>query len=131
MTQDLQPEPFYETPPGSASRRLLLLTYHFPPASTAGSLRWQKLADHAARRGLGLDVITLAPEAVSGVDVGRLEELPEGTRVFGVQATSLILDRVEAARDEGAVREAATLGWSDRRRCVADHRLCRIGAEHR
>ena len=66
--------------------RLLLLSAHFPPGQAAGALRWQKLAAHAAARGWGLDVVTLHPDSIPAPDPARLDELPPGTRVYGVRA---------------------------------------------
>jgi glycosyltransferase involved in cell wall biosynthesis len=78
--------PYYETPRSIvARRRLLLMSYVFPPDRTVGAQRWQKMLPLLARRGWAADVIALAPS--SGVDTaGRtaLEELPPGTRVYGV-----------------------------------------------
>lgn len=65
-----------------ASRRLLLLTYHFPPSQTAGALRWQRMLPYAAARGWTADVVTLDPARISPADPRRLAELPPGTRVF-------------------------------------------------
>jgi glycosyltransferase involved in cell wall biosynthesis len=93
-------EPFFSTLDGTASpdRRILLISYHFPPASTAGALRWQKLAAYAAARGWALDVVTLDPNNLAAPDTSRLSELPSGTRIFGVPEAPLLLDRlVEAA----------------------------------
>ena len=100
-----------ETPRG----RLLLLSRHFPPGQAAGARRWEKLAHFAARRGWGLDVVTLAPADLESRDDRRLESLPEGVRVFGVPARDHLLSRsaerlwqglrrlrpVRAGRDEG------------------------------
>lgn len=78
------PEPFFCAPGPAPDRRLLLISPHFPPSEAAGALRWQKLARHAAERDWGLDVVTLAPSSLRGCDPARLDELPPGTRVFGV-----------------------------------------------
>lgn len=120
--------------PGSAARRLLLVSYHFPPDTGAGALRWQKLAGHLASRGWELDVVTQHPSSVSGADPSRLADLPAGTRVWGIQPPLLLGDRIEArlwtlyrrirpARilDEADVLEAAASpanGPSDR--CARD-----------
>lgn len=74
-------------------RRLLLISYHFPPGPGAGALRWQKMSTHAAERGWGLDVISLHPEDLSRQDRRRLEDLPAGTRVFGVHHRAPGFDR--------------------------------------
>jgi hypothetical protein len=87
----------FHTAPGvdhEPTRRLLLLSYHFPPGTTAGALRWQKLARHAAQWGWGLDVVTLDSASLPAPDLGRLEELPPGTRVFGVPSERPLLDHL-------------------------------------
>lgn len=75
--------PVYTAPEAPASgRRLLLLTYHFPPSQAAGALRWQRMLPYAASRGWAADVIAADPSAITPADPRRLEELPPGTRVF-------------------------------------------------
>lgn len=82
-TTALPLRPVYAAPESStATRRLLLLSYHFPPSQAAGALRWQRMLPYAASRGWAADVITLEPSAVSPADPRRLDELPAGTRVF-------------------------------------------------
>jgi glycosyltransferase involved in cell wall biosynthesis len=95
----MKAEPFHEIGccEHSTDRRLLLLSYHFPPASSAGALRWQKLARFAVEHGWALDVVTLAPADVATPDVSRLADLPGGTRVFGVAEIPLMLDRLAEA----------------------------------
>lgn len=88
--------PTFATAPRRATRRLLLVSYHFPPDTAVGGLRWQKLARYAAERGWGLDVMTLDPADLSNRDVERLEDLPGGVRVYGVRAARL---RIESAAD--------------------------------
>lgn len=69
-----------------STRRLLLISYHFPPDTTIGARRWEKLAHFVAERGWGLDVITcVEPNA----DVSRLDALPEDVRVYGVTSQSV------------------------------------------
>lgn len=75
--------------------RLLLLSYHFPPGEATGALRWQKMARFAAERGWAIDAVTVHPSSLASTDEGRLRELPNGTRVFGVREPSLLVDRVE------------------------------------
>jgi len=91
------PFPFYEargaTQTGAA--RFLLVSYHFPPGTAAGALRWEKLAALAAERGWALDVITLAPDDLGVRDPARLKTLPAGTRVYGVREPKLVLDQLE------------------------------------
>jgi len=54
------PAPFWEKRGSSAhdARRLLLISYHFPPDTTIGARRWEKLAKSVTERGWGMDVIT-------------------------------------------------------------------------
>ena len=86
--------PFWERRGTSAqeSRRLLLISYHFPPDITIGARRWEKLAHAVAERGWGLDVITCRPSAI---DAKRLDTLPAGVRVYGVADPELVSERVE------------------------------------
>jgi hypothetical protein len=82
-----QIRPLFESPGESPrqARRLLVLTYHFPPSQTAGALRWQKLAALAAEEGWVADFVTLHPAQLTSRDERRLAELPPGTRVYGVR----------------------------------------------
>ncbi len=98
--------------------RIMLLSYHFPPSTAAGALRWEKLARFAADRGYGLDVVTLAPESLDQRDDTRLAALPEGTTVHGVaQATHWSEAAEDAAsavvRSGRALRPAREDGSSD------------------
>ncbi|HET9986312.1 MAG TPA: glycosyltransferase [Longimicrobiales bacterium] len=80
-------QPFFETAAAPlARRRLLLVSYHFPPGSATGALRWQKMARVAHERGWRLDVVTAAPEQLDAPDWTRLRELPPGVRLFGARA---------------------------------------------
>jgi glycosyltransferase involved in cell wall biosynthesis len=91
------PRPFYgPVRVDPRAPRLLLLSYHFPPGTAAGALRWQKLARFAAERGWQLDVVTAAPEALKERDDRRLGDLPEGIRVFGVERPRTLADRADA-----------------------------------
>ena len=75
--------------------RLLLISYHFPPGQSVGALRWQRLSSHAAEQGWELDVITLHPSSLSEPDMSRLADLPAGTRVYGIPAGTLLVERLE------------------------------------
>lgn len=89
-------QPFFAVPGYTRTRRLLLLTYHFPPASSAGALRWQKLAQIASKDyGWQLDVVTLDPSSIASPDYSQLAGLPSGTRVFGVSERRLLIDDIE------------------------------------
>jgi len=75
--------------------RLLLVSYHFPPAETAGALRWQQLSHHALRRGFALDVITRDPGRLDDAGENILARLPDGIRLFGVPDRALLIARIE------------------------------------
>jgi hypothetical protein len=90
------PQLIYETGRNAVEKgRLFLFSYHFPPDTAAGALRWQKLAAHAAKRGWGLDVLTRDPADLERADPSRLHELPPGVRVFGVRQPVLGVQRLE------------------------------------
>ena len=77
-------------------KRLLLISYHFPPSRVVGALRWQKLAGHAWDHGWGLDAVSLAATELKAADPGTLSDLPAGTRVVGVRdAGPMLWERVE------------------------------------
>src|SRR4030095_5401130 len=78
-----------------SGRRLLLLSYHSPPGQSVGALRWQQLSSHAAEHGWGLDVVTLHPSSVSEPDMSRVASIPPGTRVYGIRAPTLQIERIE------------------------------------
>lgn len=89
-------EPFFASAPAGESRgRILLFSYHFPPAETAGALRWEKLAAYAAARGWTLDVVTRDPTELQQQDASRLARLPPGVRVFGIPEQELWFRRLE------------------------------------
>src|SRR2546427_11220283 len=87
--------PTFETRQRQTPRRLLRVSYHFPPGTAVGGLRWQKLARYAAERGWGLDVVSLDPADLPEQerDVERLKDLPDGVRVYGVPAPRLRVER--------------------------------------
>ena len=68
----------------ASRRRMLLVSYSFPPDSSIGALRWEKLVAYGASRGWSTDVLTMDPSDASMPDHSRVATLPEGTRVFGV-----------------------------------------------
>ena len=80
------PQPMVQQKPGltSANGRILLLSYHFAPANTAGALRWTQMTHLAWERGWGVDAIALPANQAEQLEPGALEELPSGTRVYGV-----------------------------------------------
>ncbi|MEP7346383.1 MAG: hypothetical protein ABI877_14025 [Gemmatimonadaceae bacterium] len=99
------PRPFFESPPASgATRRLLLVSHAFPPDSTIGALRWEKMAAFAAQRGWSLDVLMIDPTQVEVRDDSRLTSLPPGIRLFGVHYYSYRESSMEAVLRQWAAR---------------------------
>ncbi len=83
----MTPRPLFEHPGATRNaRRILLISYHFPPDTTIGARRWEKLSHFVAERGWGLDVITCAEP---GADLARLELLPVDTRVYALPPQSM------------------------------------------
>lgn len=74
-----------DAPKAVNEKKLLLLSYHFPPGHSVGALRWEKLSAFASSAGWDIDVVTCAPQAISKAAAGRLSALPPGLRVFGVR----------------------------------------------
>lgn len=93
--------PFYD--PGGRRewdrdrKRLLLISYHFPPSGAVGGLRWQKFSRHFAEEGYDLDVLTLPPEQLEDRDSARLRDLPETIRLYGVPDVDSRADDIEDA----------------------------------
>lgn len=80
-------------PAGTArGARLVLVSWHFPPDSAVGGLRWQKFTRYAAERGWGVDVIMRDPAALRGADPERLNDLPPGTRLYYIEERRLRVD---------------------------------------
>jgi hypothetical protein len=84
MNRETYDEPFPD--PRGESRRLLLVSYHFPPDQSVGALRWRKLARLLEERGWVLDVITNAHAAGSVLPPEDAADLPSGTRVWQVRS---------------------------------------------
>ena len=81
------PATLFATPAADVRRRrrLLLVSYFYPPINVVGSLRWQRLSGFAAERGWAIDVILADPKTIPfAVDEARLRTLPPETRLFPV-----------------------------------------------
>ena len=74
--------------------RLLLISYHFPPDTTVGARRWEKLARYVAERGWGLDVIT---RELPQNDPERLAALPDDCSVHVLPEDRQLPERMEDA----------------------------------
>jgi hypothetical protein len=91
-------KPFFEsTPVHDTSSRLLLVSYHFPPGTSAGALRWEKLSRFFVARGWGLDVVTRDPQGQPDLDWQRLRNLPGNIRVFGIPESTMWMESIEYA----------------------------------
>jgi len=88
---------YFETADAYPHRRLLLVSYHFPPDAAIGARRWEKLAHYAAERGWGLDVLTHRDprKALTDVERARLCRLPAGVRVYAIPSSPLVSERLE------------------------------------
>jgi len=95
----------------SASRKLLLIDYHFGNGRATGGFRWNAMARDLTRLGWSFDVITQGAKSAP-------EERAAGIRVHTVPAPTLLDDavrlagsmkrRIRALRRSGAPRTAAT-----------------------
>jgi len=77
-------------------RRLLVVSYHFPPDRAIGARRWEKFSHFASARGWGMDVFMRGDLSRSDLETAR-SSLPSGVRVFAVAAPSLRIERIENA----------------------------------
>src|SRR2546422_10792545 len=63
--------------PEAAGRRLLVITYHFPPDGSVGGLRWAGITKYLARLGWEVVVVTAVPPSGSDAAVGvQVESCP-------------------------------------------------------
>lgn len=76
-------------------RRLLLVSYHYPPSEATGAMRWQQLTRIGTQYGFRVDAIVLDPAELTRKDPRRLEQLPPTTRTFGVPQPRLLAERFE------------------------------------
>jgi glycosyltransferase involved in cell wall biosynthesis len=77
-------------------RRLLVVSYHFPPDRAVGAKRWEKFAQFGAERGWGLDVFMRDDVRAADVEAAA-RTLPSGVRAFAVPVPKLRAERWEDA----------------------------------
>jgi hypothetical protein len=77
--------------PAVDAPRLLVISYHFPPSTAVGGVRWQELARFAVDRGWAVDVIMRDPAALDRRDDSRMDRLPAGIRLFAAPEPALSL----------------------------------------
>jgi hypothetical protein len=66
------------------SKRLLLVTAHYPPDPAVGSLRWMHFTRYLAEAGWTVDVLT-GWNPVTDKHTAVMARLPAGVRIFGIQ----------------------------------------------
>lgn len=81
--------------PGRGVARLLLLTYHFPPSTETGAMRWEAMVRYAVDWGWEVDIVTLEPGPLDESALRRLGRLPSGCRIFGAPERSSFFQRFE------------------------------------
>lgn len=79
-------EPFFDSGPrpDGTERRLLLLSYAFPPTTHIGAVRWYQMSKLAAQRGWSFDIIMTDLSDETSLDWDPLAALPPGVRLFGI-----------------------------------------------
>ena len=106
MTRDRGGQPPY--PEGKGVRRVLVITYHFPPDGSVGGLRWAGFSKYLARRGWEVHVVTAAlsdaPTASPGVVVHRCPR----RKTLNDHYNMTVVQRRGANRGAAAPHEGAT-----------------------
>jgi glycosyltransferase involved in cell wall biosynthesis len=128
-------EPFIENEDAGsqADRRLILVSYHFPPDRAVGARRWEKFSHFAAERGWGLDVFMCGDVQSLDADAAR-RLLPSGVRVYAVPAQTLRVERAENAvwralkRRRSPATEAAVTATASAARAPAQRVASRVAS---
>jgi hypothetical protein len=82
-------------PAAANARRILLISYHFPPDPAVGGLRLQHMARAFGEAGWAVDVVARDFRDMRNLDRARLEDLPPGTRVFSVDDREPMIGTVQ------------------------------------
>ncbi len=95
----IPPAPFFESSSGDCptapSRRLLLLSYHFPPDDAVGGLRWEQMSKFFVANGWSIDVIMRDVARLASRDMRRVEQLVPGVRVYSAAEVEPLLAHME------------------------------------
>jgi len=86
--------------PGAGTRRLLVITYHFPPDGSVGGLRWAGYAKYLARLGWDVHVVTAAEQASAGSVPGVHVHICRRARTLN-DLYNAVARRLRSARGNG------------------------------
>lgn len=95
-------------------RRLLVITYHFPPDGAVGGLRWSGISKNLVSRGWEVDVVTAATSddsaSVPGVTVHRRPRWRTLNDLYSARAQRLRGTPPESAAPGASASDAANRG---------------------
>ena len=74
----------------NSAKKILLISYHFPPSAAVGGLRSLNFAKSLPSLGWSPYVLTIKEQYLDNIDKGRLEGL-NGTRIFRTSLNPTIL----------------------------------------
>jgi len=83
------------SPATTTMKRLVVISYHFPPDPAVGAQRWGKLVRHAVERGWHVEVVTRDPEQLERRDAAGAAGIPAGVRVHTIPDRPRHAGRVE------------------------------------
>ena len=93
------PTPFFEPSAADGAieprRRILLLTYHFPPDDAVGGLRWEQMSRFFVANGWAVDVIMRDVSKLRSRDMQRVQRLSPGVRLYSAAEIDPWLARME------------------------------------
>jgi hypothetical protein len=90
-------QPVVASPSAEPRRRLLLVSYHFPPDPAVGGLRWEQLAKYFVERGWTVDVIARDLTKLTATDEARARGLPPEVQIVSAPEPDPWLRRSEQA----------------------------------
>lgn len=72
-------------------KKILLITYHFPPSQAVGGLRIFNLAKHLPEYGWQTEVLTIRPNHIKKLNYKRLKEIPD-TKIHQTTCLPTLID---------------------------------------